>query len=60
MARSVPTSIEGHSERRTLPFGRSPLCLEGLAAEARHEEKRSRLFRGVWIGGVVINIKETK
>ncbi|KUP08012.1 hypothetical protein Q73_07885 [Bacillus coahuilensis m2-6] len=59
-ARLGPTRVEGASRKALFAFWEVTTILEGLASGARHQEKRSRLFRGVWIGGLGIEIKETR
>ncbi|KUP07162.1 hypothetical protein Q75_06445 [Bacillus coahuilensis p1.1.43] len=59
-ARSGPTRVVGASLKALFAFWEVTTTLEGLAAGAGHQEKRSRLFRGVWTGGLGIEIKETR
>ncbi|KUP04114.1 hypothetical protein Q73_16380 [Bacillus coahuilensis m2-6] len=58
---SDPTRVVGASLKALFAFWEVTATLEGLAAGAGHEEKRSRLFRGVQGGGLLPrNIGNTK
>ncbi|KUP07249.1 hypothetical protein Q73_09725 [Bacillus coahuilensis m2-6] len=57
-ARSGPTRVVGASRKALFAFWEVTTTLEGLAAGAGHDEKRKHPGRGVWTGGLGIEIKE--